>query len=162
MLVGGCSELPPPSSGGRQIESELQLEEWSDVEDSEEICEEEDEDVEEEAVEEREEDEPSEGDGAEEEEEEEEDEEEEDAELVEEESEDEEEGLEVEEELDESESEEEEEEEEEAEVSVYTPFITALRELFTSVLSDVLPYTQNEFPSTFVPFQLSHFRSLSA
>ena len=53
-------------------------------------------------------------------------------------------------------------EEEEDDGSIYTPFITALRELFTGVLSDVLPYTQNESPSTLVPSQLSHFRSVSA
>ena len=56
-----------------------------------------------------------------------------------------------------------EEEDEEGVSIVYLPFITSLRELFTDALSDVLPYTQNEFfPSTSVPFQLSHFKSLSA
>ena len=64
---------------------------------------------------------------------------------------------------DEEEEKEEKEEEDDEGTSIYTPFITAERELFTGALSDVLPYTQNEFfPSTSVPFQLSHITSLSA
>ena len=67
------------------------------------------------------------------------------------------------EEEEEVEEEEEEVEEEEGVSMIYTPFITSLRELFTGALSDVLPYTQNEFfPSTSVPFQFSHTRSVSA
>ena len=96
-----------------------------------------------------------------------EDEDEEKEELVEElvavEEEEEEEEEEVEDEIEDEKEDEEGEEEEEGVSIIYTPFITSLRLLFTGALSDVLPYTQNEFfPSTSVPFQFSLFTTLSA